>query len=321
VQTSVDEKTLALTADKLELSKGGLKASTAGESNTANVSRDEEKIAQERQAKDAAERLAELSKNIGELNKLDATLPVPALATPPLNPANAAPTPTPMANAASKTMPPSLIDRLATNPLVLPAAAGFLGLLLAWAWFRWRRNFQVKNDPFQAALHAAAQPASKADRAVFEPTLSAPSSEPPPEVDALTLAQAELAQGHEAEAETLLRNALKRTPQRLALHLELMAIEISRGDASRFEKLAIQALTITTGQGTDWEQICKNGQALDPTNPLYQAAPHPETIPAVALPVTSVTTSPTAGQPFDKLDFDLELDSDALAKAPPQAKP
>jgi pilus assembly protein FimV len=86
----------------------------------------------------------------------------------------------------------------------------------------------------------------------------------------------------------------------LALHLELMDIYIDWDDAASFEGLAIEALIITGGQGANWERICKKGQAVDPTNPLYQ----------------STATKPSTTPPFDKLDFDLELDS----KVPPRAK-
>jgi pilus assembly protein FimV len=62
VQAQVDEKKPSAAApDKLTLSKGGVQAKAA-----------EDKLAQERAAKDAAARTAELSKNISDLNKLAA---------------------------------------------------------------------------------------------------------------------------------------------------------------------------------------------------------------------------------------------------------
>jgi FimV-like protein len=112
------------------------------------------------------------------------------------------------------------------------------------------------------------------------------------------------ASGREAHAEALLLGALKRTPQRLALHLELMEIYIARGDAASFEALAIEALNITSGKGVHWTQICKEGQAIDPTNPMYQSA----------------AANPPPKPPFSKLDFDLGLGTDAPDKAPPRTK-
>jgi pilus assembly protein FimV len=318
VQSAVEEKTpVAAAADKLTLSKGALKG-TGTSAGTADAA---DQLAQERQAKDAAERLAELSKNISDLNKLEAV---------PASPASPAiePTPTPAASppelalatgalpavtAPADSAPPSWLERLSNNPLVLPVTAGFLGLLLAWGFIRSRRHAAAKNTAFKAVLDDADRANQAADEPE-EPSIDVAAQknvmptpvarQEPFEDDPLNLAQAALDLGREAQAEALLLGALKRTPHRLALHLELMDIYIARGDAASFEALAIEALSITSGKGVHWTQICKKGQALDPTNPLYQSA-------APSLPPTP---------PFSKLDFDLELGTDAPAKAPPRTK-
>ena len=70
VQAKVDDRAPASVApDKLTLSKGALKGKAT----------EEENIAKDKQAKDAASRVAELSKNIGDLNKI-ATAPTAAAA-------------------------------------------------------------------------------------------------------------------------------------------------------------------------------------------------------------------------------------------------
>jgi pilus assembly protein FimV len=304
VDSSVQEKTPAAAAtDKLTLSKGALTGALPGTKTPADSANAEEKLAQERQAKDAAERLAELSKNISDLSQLGAA---PAATTAsPADSALAVGTP-PAVTAAAETEPPSLIERLSNDPVVLPAATGFLGLLLAWGFLRSRRNLAAKNSAFKAVLDDADR-ADKAAAKSEEPTLqpaTAVARQEPLEDDPLTVAQNALALGREAQAEALLRGALKRTPQRLALHIELMDMCIERADAASFEKLAIDALTITGGQGANWERICKKGQALDPTNPLYQSA----------------AANPPPAPPFSKLDFDLELGTVAPDKAPPRTK-
>ena len=74
-----DQKTAAVTPDKLTLSKGGL---TAGDKSAAAAKETLEKIAKERQAKDDAARSAELAKNIKDLNKIASATPaVPAATT------------------------------------------------------------------------------------------------------------------------------------------------------------------------------------------------------------------------------------------------
>jgi pilus assembly protein FimV len=310
VQSAVEEKTPAAAADKLTLSKGAL----SGIGTPAGTADAADQLAQERQAKDAADRLAELSKNISDLSKLEAAPASPAApaagpASPPeLALATGA---LPAVTASADTAPPGLLERLSNNPLVLPVIVGFLGLLLAKRFIRSRRNAAAKNSAFTAVLddadrtgQTAAEAPSIDDDAPKYLRPTNPARQEPFEDDPLNVAQAALDLGRESQAEALLLGALQRTPQRLALHLELMDIYIARGDATSFEASAIEALSITSGKGVHWTQICKKGQALDPTNPLYQSA-------APSLPPTP---------PFSKLDFDLELGTDAPAKAPPRTK-
>ncbi len=84
VQAEVqDRKATAVTPDKLTLSKGAVGA--AGVASSAKAAKDsgkEDAIAKEKAAKDAAARTAELSKNIQELNKLNAPTPTVAIAKP-----------------------------------------------------------------------------------------------------------------------------------------------------------------------------------------------------------------------------------------------
>ena len=78
VQAKVDDRApAAATPDKLTLSKGAVQGKAA-----------EDKIAQERQAKEAATRVAELSKNISDLNKLGSAPAAPTTAAPAAQPAS-----------------------------------------------------------------------------------------------------------------------------------------------------------------------------------------------------------------------------------------
>jgi pilus assembly protein FimV len=74
-----DQKATAVTPDKLTLSKGGL---TAGDKSAAAAKENLEKIAKDRQAKDDAERSAELAKNIKDLNKIANAAPVASAVAP-----------------------------------------------------------------------------------------------------------------------------------------------------------------------------------------------------------------------------------------------
>lgn len=164
-----DKKSAAATPDKLTLSKGAVQTKGG-----------EEKIAQERSAKEAASRAEELSKNIAELSKLSAAAaPAPVASAPqaaaptpasaasePATAASAAvpavtasapateasaPAPAPVASApvkrpAAVPMPmeePSLLDELLDNPLVPAAAAGLLALLAGLGVYRVRQRKQA----------------------------------------------------------------------------------------------------------------------------------------------------------------------------------
>jgi pilus assembly protein FimV len=315
VQSALEEKTAAAAApDKLTLSKGGLQGGASAE----------EKLSQQRKAKDADERLAELSKNIRELNDLgqrssapapagsQATAEAPAAQSAASAPAAATPSlPAVALPAVKAAVAPNLIDRLAKHPAVLPAAGGLLGVLLAWILVRSRRNraeqeslLRAGGDGLDAAPERRTEFVPMTDAALtadagFDaktgiaamPTFTAA---PLPEDDPLVLARAELARGRDLQAEAILRMALEQTPLRMDLLTEMMDLCVERQDSTAFEALAVRVLGTAGGPGPEWPLICLKGQLLDPTNPLYA--------PAEAAPQDS---------PFDNLDFDLELDANA----------
>jgi pilus assembly protein FimV len=164
VQTQVEEKKPAVaTPDKLTLSKGTVQGPSA-----------EDKLAKEREAKAAATRSAELTKNIAELDKLSkaaakaetpAPAPTPAPKTEtaappapvvPAPPVVSAPAPKPPAPAPVPTPPkrvtppvpatapvaeePGFLDELLDNPMIPAAAGGLVALLAGLAFYRSRQR-------------------------------------------------------------------------------------------------------------------------------------------------------------------------------------
>ena len=299
VQSAVkDASPDAAATDKLTLSKGAVQAGGSAE----------EKLSQERKAKDDAQRLAELSKNIKDLsdlskNSLPATAPagspapaatnVPAAADASLPAINL---PAPPALGEDK---PNLIDRLSKDDAVLPAAGVFLSLLLVWVLLRLRRNRPVQEVPqnFVApSMDMTAEEAATYVR-VSEQTLISDAERaatPLPPQDPLYKARKELEAGRDMVAEALLRTALDKTPKRIDIMLELMDLCVASQDSVGFEALAVRALGAMGGPGPEWPDICIKGQSLDPANPLYG--------PKLPAPQTS---------PFAKIDFDLELNPGA----------
>ena len=123
VQTEVEDKKPAQSAqDKLTLSKGAVAGQDAKE----------DKIAQERQAKEASTRVAELSRNIDELSKLGPAAASGAPAAPAAKPAAStpapslpvgAPTPAPAAPVAPAPTPAAAAATPAPAPAAEPAPA------------------------------------------------------------------------------------------------------------------------------------------------------------------------------------------------------
>ena len=301
VQSAVkDASPDAAATDKLTLSKGAVQAGGSAE----------EKLSQERKAKDDAQRLAELSKNIKDLsdlgkNSLPATAPAgspaPAAASAPAVADASLPAinlPAPPALGEDK---PNLIDRLSKDDAVLPAAGVFLSLLLVWVLLRLRRNRPVQEVPqnFDApTIDMTAEEAATYVRVTEQTFISDAerATTPLPPEDPLYKARKELEAGRDMVAEALLRTALDKTPKRIDIMLELMDLCVASQDSVGFEALAVRALGAMGGPGPEWPDICIKGQSLDPANPLYG--------PKLPAPQTS---------PFAKIDFDLEL--------PPGASP
>lgn len=180
VKAQVDEKKGASPApDKLTLSKG----STQAKASVDAASKD-------KQAKEAAARVAELAKNINELNKVKGALtaasaaagtavvaapattaaqsstvaPAVVAATPtaPASPANppAAKAPSPSKPAPTPTPEPSLMDQILGNQLVLLAGAGLVALLAAFGFMRARRRKSEQAGPQASVLDSRLQPES-----------------------------------------------------------------------------------------------------------------------------------------------------------------
>jgi pilus assembly protein FimV len=92
------------------------------------------------------------------------------------------------------------------------------------------------------------------------------------DVDPLGEADLFISYGRLAQAEEILRDAIRITPDRLALRTKLLEVLAAREDAATFEAEAQQLKIMTQGQGEDWERAVALGRGIDPDNPLYAAA-------------------------------------------------
>lgn len=233
-----------------------------------------------------------------------AEAPKPAASTPQAEaPKPAPPAPKPKAVAPPPPPPPSLMDEFTENPLALAGLGGVLALLIGYGVWAWRRKkaSQSQEGGFSsiAAASVAAATAREPDPAVAaaiaaaEPHAAAASAE---EVDPIAEAEVYLAYGRDAQAETILKDAVASNPDRLAAHAKLLDIYAQRRDAAEFEKAALKVKSLTGGVGPEWEKAMSLGRSVDPDNGLYGKGPAASAEPPA--PVQAAAASPS-------VDFDI----------------
>ena len=240
---------------------------------------------------------------------------------------------------------PSLMDELTDNSLVLTGLAGLVLLLGGYGFYRYRR----RNNPTQvdsSFLESRLQPdsffgASGGQRidtnnegsATGSSLVYSPSQlDAAGDVDPVAEADVYLAYGRDLQAEEILKEALRTTPGRVAIHAKLLEIYAKRRDVKAFELLALGAFKLSQGEGPEWAYIGEMGRELDPSNTLYQLGGPPMGIAnkdsgytPVGAASLSISTTPKNPQikssPASSLvDFDLDLDF-ALGDEPAAVAP
>lgn len=382
VQSEVQDRGApAPSSDRLTLSRPS--GSTPGTSSEAQ-------IAQQRQSSDAAQRSAELQRNIEELAKLGDQAKAPAAPTPapapaaasPAPAAPAAPAPAPAAEApapstapapaaeapaapapapapAEATAPapapapavkvpsppavpapaadePSFLSSLTENPLLLPVVGGVLALLAGLGLWRVRQrkaNANVDSSFLESRLQPdsffgssggqridTAEAMASGSSMVYSPSQLDAAGD----VDPVAEADVYLAYGRDLQAEEILKEAMRSTPTRVAIHTKLLEIYAKRRDARAFEVVASEAFGLTQGEGPEWERACELGRELDPTNPLYHPGGKPVAKAGAAAATlagglhafspSTVNLDSQASTGAGPLDLDLDLPMD---DAPP----
>ena len=92
------------------------------------------------------------------------------------------------------------------------------------------------------------------------------------EVDPIAEAEVYLAYGRDAQAEEILKEALKKDPQRQEIYLKLLEIHAQHNKPSAFESVASELYSVSQGQGEVWQKAATLGRQLDPNNPMFAAA-------------------------------------------------
>ena len=336
--------------DQLRLSKAAPEA-TAAKGATMGA---EDRIAKEKELADAQSRVKELERNVGDLEKI-ATIKSKAGAE---AEKNAAPAPKPdaiLVQDKPKTIPPikpakpappaaaepGIFDFLMENlPLVGGGAAVLLlgGLLAAQR----RRKKDARPAAEPSILGVPAEPSHSlfaetggqsvdTNNSVFNSSFAPSASQlDTNEVDPVAEADVYIAYGRDAQAEEILKEALRTHPERLPVRLKLLEIYAARKDARAFEAQASELHGVTRGHGDEWAQAAALGLALDPLNPLYAnslaptgPAPSGEELGQHALLSKELDDAFNAPAPQDTrapMSFDEHF-ADAMGTAQPAPEP
>ena len=86
-----------------------------------------------------------------------------------------------------------------------------------------------------------------------------------------------LAYGRDAQAEEILKDALKKDPQRQEIYLKLLEIHAQHNKPSAFETVATELFAVSQGQGEVWPKAVALGRQLDPSNPMFAESGGPPT--------------------------------------------
>jgi pilus assembly protein FimV len=374
ITAKVEEKPTATNTakDKLTLSKATASAPQQGKTGQAA---EEDKIAKQKQVDEAAARVKELEKNVNDLEKLmalkskaaaEAKKPSASASAAASAAASGVPTidATPPAEhkpkrtlvlPPKKLAEPSFFEILMDNITYVGAAAaavllGALGIMAS----RRRKKFTVPAEepsilgdtampPAQPLIADAGGQSIDTNNSVFNSNFAPSASQlDTNEVDPVAEADVYIAYGRDAQAEEILKEALRTHPERHAVRLKLLEIYVARKDARAFETQASELYALTRGQGGEWEQAAAMGKGLDPANPLYtmgageasSAAPVAAAAVAAAavaaaepdfgsdFGATYTPAAPAAEEPVaaaPALDLDLSQDAAPAAPAIPAA--
>lgn len=343
--------------DQLKLSRATPQtAADAGRSST--VATEEERIAKERELADATARVKELERNVSELEQLltvkgEAPGAKPAgelTQTPP--PVAAKPAPAPAvkpakpAPATRRVTEPGLVDTIMDNLVYI--AGGLLALLLGAYAIAARRRKTIEDAGETIATLEPSTLGAQSEQAhslfaetggqsvdtsnsVFNSSFAPSASQlDTNEVDPVAEADVYIAYGRDAQAEEILKEALRTHPERMPVRLKLLEIYAARKDQRAFETQAGEIYSLTKGTGEDWAQAVALGLTIDPLNPLYAgAAGAPTSLPSApeqeqALLAQELDdTLPPTSAPMD-LDLTGDMNATALPtleETPPAAAP
>ena len=259
----------------------------------------EETIAKAKAAKEEKMRTAMLEKNIQDMKRL-AELKAAGTTQPPVAADSKIAVVSPLAAAsqvaaASAVKPaavakpkskeanlqPALVDQILGEPLYLAGGAGALLALGGAGFMLWRRKKKPSIEVAEEESGDATEDAGSVSDYLSEPVkpsadtgdftrtvvTQAEDVSMDDNVDPISEADLFLNFGRDAQAEEILKEALKTTPNNHQIHLKLLGIYVNRKDANSFSAIASELKD--SGDEYAWQEAVEMGRKLDPSNPLY----------------------------------------------------
>jgi pilus assembly protein FimV len=142
------------------------------------------------------------------------------------------------------------------------------------------------------------------------------------DVDPVAEADVYLAYGRDLQAEEILKEAMRSSPERLAIRTKLLEVYAKRRDTKGFELLAAQLFALTRGEGEEWAKAQEMGAEIDPENPLFQPGGEPAQAAGVSaadplgvstmvqsvvpVPSTLAESAAATESSFNEVDLDLD---------------
>ncbi|WP_338765426.1 FimV/HubP family polar landmark protein [Massilia sp. METH4] len=306
ITAKVEERPSAVTEaqDKLKLSKAGETSGKAGGTED-KIAKDQQVADAAARVKELEKNVSDLEKlmavksqtgadaqNSATVPEMDGRGDAVAAAPQPMAPSVAAPAPAPAKPAAPppviapERMEPGVMDALKDNMqalgIALAAILGGTALILARRRKAGKATTVVPREPAPPAAPVEqespslfAEPGGQSvdtSHSVFNSNFAPSASQlDMNEVDPVAEADVYIAYGRDAQAEEILKEALRTHPERHAARLKLMEIYANRKDLRAFEVQANELLALTRGQGDEWAQAAALGRSIDPGNALYAA--------------------------------------------------
>ncbi|WP_374581918.1 FimV/HubP family polar landmark protein [Pseudoduganella sp.] len=230
---------------------------------------------------------------------------------------------------------PSLVDSIMEN---LPLVGGALAALLGGAGLLVMRrrkaaeqmslpkaeNSNVLGDPGTTAHSLFAETGGQSvdtSNSVFNSNFAPSASQlDTNEVDPVAEADVYIAYGRDAQAEEILKEALRVHPERHPVRLKLLEIYAGRKDARAFEAQASELYSMTKGQGDEWAQAAALGAGIDPDNPLYVNAAQAKAAAGLGAAAAGAAAAPFVASESNELNDFAAMFAEPAPAAEPAAE-